>query len=73
MSSPLGWKAEDAAANRRIIEQNVDRDPLGSQLTPEARERAINFGLQSFEGRVTNGEASRLGILHAASDVLKPK
>lgn len=57
--------------NRRIIEDNVNRDPVGRKLTPEAREKAINFGVEVWKGNMGNGQAAQLGIKHATSDVLK--
>lgn len=59
------------AANRRIIASNIDRDPVGSRLTPEARERAIDFGTKAWKGDMGNGTAANLGIQHATSDVLR--
>jgi hypothetical protein len=55
--------------NREIIADNIDRDSEGSRLTPEARERAINFGLSVWKGNMGNGEAARIGIKHVTSEV----
>jgi len=57
--------------NRRIIAGNIDRDPVGRRLTPEARERAIDFGTKVWKGDMGNGTASQLGIKHVTSDTLK--
>jgi hypothetical protein len=57
--------------NRSIIAGNIDRDPAGRRLTPEARERAIDFGTKVWKGNMGNGTASDLGIKHVTSDVLK--
>ena len=65
--------AKDDKLNREIMADNIDRDPVGSRLTPEARERAIKFGVDVWRGDMGNGEAARLGIKHATSEVLKPK
>lgn len=59
--------------NRRIIAGNVDRDPVGRQLTPEAREAAIDFGLSVFKGQINNGQATEIGIKHVTSHVFKEK
>lgn len=57
--------------NREIMRGNIDRDPLGSRLTPEARERAVDFATDVWKGQMGNGEASQLGIRHVTKDVLK--
>lgn len=56
--------------NRQIIAGNIDRDPIGRQLTPQARERAIDFGVQAWKGQMGNGQAADIGIRHATSEVL---
>jgi hypothetical protein len=61
----------DRDLNRSIIASNIDRHPVGRRLTPEARERAINFGTEAWKGNMGNGRAAELGIQHATSDVLK--
>lgn len=58
-------------SNRNIIAGNIDRDPVGRTLTPQARERAIEFGAEVWKGDMGNGTAAQLGIKHATSDVLK--
>lgn len=63
----------DEKLNRGIIAGNIDRDPVGRKLTPEARERAIDFGTKAWKGNMGNGTASRLGIQHVTSDVFKDK
>lgn len=60
-----------AELNRSIIASNIDRDPVGSRLTPEARERAIDFGTKAWKGDMGNGTASKLGIQHVTSEVMK--
>jgi hypothetical protein len=57
----------------RIIANNIDRDPVGRRLTPQARERAIKFGTEAWKGNMGSGQAAQLGIKHATSDVLKEK
>lgn len=63
--------AKEEAGNRRIIESNIDRDPVGSKLTPEARREATDFAMGVWKGRMGNGEASNLGIKHVTSRILK--
>lgn len=59
--------------NRKIIEGNIDRDSVGQRLTPEARERAIDFGVSAWKGNMGNGTAAQLGIKHVTADVFKDK
>lgn len=62
----------DHEANKRaIIASNIDRDRVGSKLTPEARERAINFGTNVWKGNMGNGTASDMGIKHVTADTFK--
>ncbi len=65
--------AKDDKLNREIIAGNIDRDPIGSRLTPEARERAIKFGVDVWKGDMGNGQAAQLGIKYATSEMLKTK
>jgi len=64
---------ERAKLNREIIAGNIDRHPVGRTLTPEAREKAIAFGLDVWKGQMGNGTASELGIKHATADVIKDR
>lgn len=64
-------RTSDSDMNRRIIAGNIDRDPVGSRLTPQAREKAIDFGTKAWKGDMGNGTASKLGIQHATSDTFK--
>ena len=57
--------------NRSILADNIDRDSVGRRLTPEARERAINFAVKVFKGDMGNGKASKIGIEHVTSDVFE--
>ena len=59
--------------DREIMRGNIDRDPLGRQLTPEARERAVDFAVDSWKGQMGNGTASQLGIKHVTQGVIKKK
>jgi hypothetical protein len=70
MTVRLG-SSDRASLHRNIIAGNIDRDPVGRQLTPEARERAIDFGVNAWKGNMGNGTASDLGIKHVTSDVFK--
>ncbi len=70
----MAWTEREKRENaRQIMTGNIDRDPVGQQLTPEARTRAIEFAVDVWRGNMGNGEASKLGIKHATSGVLKPK
>lgn len=60
-------------SSRRIIGENIDRHPVGRTLTSEAREKAIEFGVQAWKGEMGNGRAAELGIQHATADVFKAK
>jgi hypothetical protein len=56
---------------RAIMAQNIDSHPVGRKLTPEARERAIEFAVDSWKGSMGNGKASELGIQHVTQGILK--
>lgn len=58
-------------ANREIMGSNIDRDPVGRKLTPQAREKAIDFAIDVWKGQMGNGEAAKLGIKHVTKDVIK--
>ena len=60
----------DAELNRKIIAGDISRDPTGSRLTPQARERAIDFGVNAWKGDMGCGRAVELGIKHVMSDIL---
>ncbi|PIP23530.1 MAG: hypothetical protein COX90_02710 [Candidatus Nealsonbacteria bacterium CG_4_10_14_0_2_um_filter_38_17] len=62
---------KDKQIAREIMEYNIDRDPVGRTLTPQAREGAIKFAVDVWKGNMGNGQASQLGIQHATHDVLK--
>lgn len=66
------WTDEERRENaRQIMAGNIDRDPIGQQLTPEARKEAIEFAVNAWKGNMGNGEAVQLGIKHVISKVLK--
>ena len=67
----MAW--DERKTDRRIMAGNIDRDPIGRQLTPEARARAIEFAVGVWKGNMGNGDASQLGIKHVTSEVLKSK
>ncbi len=56
---------------RDILSNNIDRDPVGRNLTPEAKARALDFAEKAFTGNTGNGDAARLGIKHVTSDIFK--
>lgn len=66
-----GDAARDRQLNEKIIGQNIDRDPVGRNLTPEARDKAVNFAVDNWPKNMGNGAAAQLGIKHATSGVLK--
>lgn len=59
--------------HRIIIARNIDRDKLGSRLTPAARQTAIDVGMSVFKGQMGNGQASDIGIKAALAQVLRPE
>lgn len=68
------WSDKERKDNvRRIMAGNIDRDSIGRQLTPEARQEAIEFAVDVWKGNMGNGEAVQLGIKHVTSKVLKSK
>ncbi|MEK7566131.1 MAG: hypothetical protein AAB494_00455 [Patescibacteria group bacterium] len=50
---------------------NIDRDPAGRRLTPEARAKAIEFAVDVWKGNMGNGQAAQLGISHVTSRAFK--
>lgn len=70
----MGWSEKQKRENaREIMRGNIDRDPLGSRLTPEARERAVDFAVDAWKGQMGNGTASKLGIQHVTQGIIKKK
>lgn len=66
------WSEEDRRENARsIMRGNIERDPVGRKLTPEAKERAVEFAVDVWKGNMGNGEASKIGIKHVTRDVFK--
>lgn len=61
-------KYENAKA---IMRDQIERDPVGSKLTPQAIERAAEFGADSWVGSMGAGDAAQIGIKHVTKDVLK--
>lgn len=66
-----GDEKRDRENKRRIIGDNIDKDTVGRKLTPEARERAIDFAVDNWPHNMGNGDAAKLGIKHVTSGVLK--
>jgi hypothetical protein len=56
---------------REIMRNNIERDPVGRNLTPAAKEAAIDFAVDVWKGDMGNGLASDLGIKAVTHDVLK--
>jgi hypothetical protein len=68
------WSKEQNRENaREIMRGNISRDPLGNQLTSEARDRAVEFAVDAWKGDMGNGAASNLGIKHVTQDIIKKK
>jgi len=66
------WSEREKRENARsIMRSNIDRDSVGSKLTPAARERAVEFAVDVWEGQMGNGKAAELGIKHVTHGVLK--
>ncbi len=62
----------EADLNRRCIGDQIDRDPVGRKLTPEARESAITTGVNAWKGARTGcGDAARVGIQEVTGKILK--
>jgi hypothetical protein len=64
-------KEERRENTMRIMKANIDRDPVGKKLTPEARERAAEFAASVWKGSMGNGQAAGIGIKHVTRDVFK--
>ncbi len=74
MSNVGLWQDKQWIRNARsTMGNNIDRDTVGRQLTPEAKERAIDFAVDVYResGHTSNGDAARIGIKHVTRDVLK--
>lgn len=67
----FGDPADRRRNSEAIIASNIDRDPVGRRLTPEAREAAIKFGADAWKGNMGNGQAADLGIKHVTSGVFR--
>jgi hypothetical protein len=61
-------KAENA---RRIMRDNIERDPVGARLTDAAKERAVDFAVKTWKGDMGNGQAAQIGIQHVTADILR--
>jgi hypothetical protein len=69
-----GWTDAERRANaRECMAGDIDRDPVGRQLTPEARSRAIEAAADAWQGRTTAGEAVQTGIRSVTAGILKDK
>ncbi len=69
----MTWRSDPRAveSNRRILSENIAKDPVGRRLTPQAHERAVDFALKNWPANTGNGAAAQLGIKHVTSDVFK--
>lgn len=57
---------------RRTIGENIDKDPMGKRLTPEAREEAITIGVKAWGAApIGNGDAAQIGIKAVTGKILK--
>jgi hypothetical protein len=66
------WNEQQRRDNaRRIMEGNIDRHPVGKQLTPQAKAAAVDFAVDAWKGQMGNGTAAELGIKHVTSAILK--
>lgn len=66
------WSKKERRENARsIMRSNIERDPVGCRLTPEAKERAVEFAVDVWKGDMGNGKAAELGIRHVTKDVFK--
>lgn len=65
----MAWDADKNA--RDIIRGNIQRDRVGSSLTPQAQERAVDFAMKSTGAGLNWGQLKEIGIKHVTADVLK--
>jgi len=50
----------------------IDRDVIGSRLTPKAREKAIKYAMKIWgKQRLTAGQAVQRGIEHVTAGILE--
>jgi len=56
-----------------IMKGNIERDNVGRTLTPEAQQKAAEFAADVWKGNMGNGEASKIGIKHVTSSILKQR
>jgi hypothetical protein len=57
--------------DRGIISGDIKADPVGAKLTPQAQERATEFGM-SLRGQGMNwGQIREASIKHVTADVLR--
>ena len=65
--------AEERDCTRRIIRKDIERDRVGSRLTEEAKERAVDFAEKTSRdvGGLNFGQLREIGIKHVTNDVFK--
>ena len=56
---------------KQIMRRNIESDRVGRTLTPEAKERAVDFAVSVWSDQRGNGDAAKLGIKHVTHDMLK--
>lgn len=67
---------EDASRHKNalnIMLGNIQSDPVGRNLTPEAQQKAAEFAVTVWSGQMGNGEASQIGIKHVTDGLLRDK
>jgi len=56
---------------RDIIRNSINRDNTGSKLTPQAVERAVDFGASLTKQGLNWGQIKEASIKHVTNDILK--
>jgi hypothetical protein len=68
----MAWSEAERRRNTiQIMLGDIQRDATGQKLTPEAQQRAAEFGAAAWKGNMENGDAVRLGIKHVTDGILK--
>jgi len=57
--------------SRRIIAGDIARDRVGSKLTPQAQERAVDHAMRHVGKNLNWGQLKDIGIKHVTADILK--
>lgn len=56
---------------RSIIRRDIINDRVGSKLTPQAVERAVDFGASLTNNNLNWGQIKEASIKHVTNDILK--